>query len=769
MGLMRARRPLLTVLVALCAVATMLVLSAQAFALSAERHYEMVSPVYKGGFGTPGDAVQAVAPDGESVGFYSPGSFAGTLSGFFVGPDYLARRNAAEWSTVPMNPPATAVVARDAFDLTPSLGLALMIGGPGTNSENSLDEADFLQHKTDKSDINEWILGGAVAAIGAPVTIPQYESASRDLCHILVITSSAEPLLPEAAGTKAGHELYEFDPSYPSCGGSPQSVALVGQNNKGELISRACDTRLGGDGYSVGTGSKFGAVSADGSEVFFTVCVKNAGGPYGAEVPHQVFARLSGSRTIEVSRPLLPPCETGGVAGEVPCKGAAERASADFQGASEDGSRMYFTASLAPGQLPLVPGDGDRSNNLYMTTVGCPGSGSECEADERQVTGLTEVSHDAIPGQAANVLGVTRVSLDGTRVYFVAEGDLLDNAQREALVSEGRNVPQVGARNFYAYNSTTGVMSFVGDLCSDTERSGSVEDIHCPAGSSDENLWMHEENQQAQTGGVGGRFLVFATYAQLTDNDRNIARDVYRYDAATGRLDRVSLGEDGFDDNGNRTVLDEQGHALGARIMPSSSRGDLLHHYELGKHAISEDGSRVVFTSAEPLSPLASNGLENAYEWREGSVESEDRVSLVSGGGSAEPVSDVAISLNGAGVFFVTVDGLAPQDTDGAPDVYDARIGEGFSTPSSERRPCEGDACQGALKTPVPLLVPGSVSQASGDNYVSSRRPAGPNKHKVKRKPKKKSKKKGRYHTKDRTKASNSSGGVKRTGVRGRR
>jgi hypothetical protein len=71
-------------------------------------------------------------------------------------------------------------------------------------------------------------------------------------------------------------------------------------------------------------------------------------------------------------------------------------------------------------------------------------------------------------------------------------------------------------------------------------------------------------------------------------------------------------------------------------------------------------------------------------------------------------------------VFFVTVESLVSQDTDSAPDIYDARLGEGFTQPSAERRPCEGDACQGALTNPAPLLVPGSVSQAPGGNFASA-------------------------------------------------
>ncbi len=743
-----------------------MVLSASA--LPTERHYEMVSPVFKGGFGTLGEAVQAVSPDGETVGFYSPGSFAGAPSGFFLGPDYLARRTATGWSTVPLTPPATDIASKDAFDLTPSLNLALTMGSPGANSDSTLNEADFLIHGTDTPDIaGNWEPVGSVTAIGGSATTPLYESASRDLCHLLLLSSSAEPLLEQAIEAGAGGELYELNRG---CAGAPQTFTLVGLNNKGGVLERGCDVRPGGEGYSIGLGSRFGDVNADGSEVFFTVCVKNTG-QSGEEAPHQVFVRLAGSRTLEVSKSLAPACEAGGEVGEVPCGGAASRGSSDFQGASEDGSHVYFTAPLATGQSPLVPGDIDPSNNLYMATIGCPLGDPACTPSEREVTALTEVSHDPTAGQEATVLGVSRVSFDGSHAYFVAKGNLLTERQMEVLENKGLPRPQVGAANLFAYDSASGMTTFVGDLCTGIELSGSVADIHCPSSGSDERLWLHEAGVEAQTGGTDDRFLVFATYAQLTGSDTNMARDVYRYDASTGALDRVSLGENGFDDNGNRTFLNEQGEALGARIVPGNSRGDLLHHYELGTRAVSEDGSRIVFTSAEPLSPAASNGLENAYEWREGTGESEGSVSLISSGGSSEPVEDVTISPNGAGVFFSTVDGLAPQDTDGLPDVYDARLGEGFPQPPAEQRPCEGDACQGPLTNPAPLLVPGSFSQSAGGNFAAPQQTVKPKRSKpkvgVKKKPKQK-KRKQKVHAKRSARARSRVGRGKTTAVRSR-
>ena len=57
-----------------------------------------------------------------------------------------------------------------------------------------------------------------------------------------------------------------------------------------------------------------------------------------------------------------------------------------------------------------------------------------------------------------------------------------------------------------------------------------------------------------QTTGDGG-FLVFTSYGQLSAGDTDTAQDVYRYDAESGALDRVSVGEDGYDANGNNDAF----------------------------------------------------------------------------------------------------------------------------------------------------------------------------------------------------------------------
>ena len=48
-----------------------------------------------------------------------------------------------------------------------------------------------------------------------------------------------------------------------------------------------------------------------------------------------------------------------------------------------------------------------------------------------------------------------------------------------------------------------------------------------------------------------GRFLVFTSFRDLTPDDTSTVQQVFEYDAQTGGLVRVSVGEDGFNHNGN--------------------------------------------------------------------------------------------------------------------------------------------------------------------------------------------------------------------------
>jgi hypothetical protein len=123
---------------------------------------------------------------------------------------------------------------------------------------------------------------------------------------------------------------------------------------------------------------------------------------------------------------------------------------------------------------------------------------------------------------------------------------------------------------------------------------------------------------------------------------------------------------------------------------------------------MSDDGSYVFFDSADPLVPQATNGKLNVYEWHEG------KLALISSGTDAYSSFFLDSSPDGSNVFFGTHAQLSPRDTDGAGDLYDARIGGGEQL-LGETAQCEGDACQPPLATPLDQ-TPASLSFSGAGN-----------------------------------------------------
>jgi hypothetical protein len=713
--------------------------SPRAFATPDGRTFELVSPAYKGGYGAT--HIEAVALNGDSVAFYSPGVFEGAPAGLSENVDsldYLSRRETTGWSTVPVMPPDELLTYVFDRDISPTLEETMALGKPGTSEEAAYQEGtqeEFILHDTGMPDISAgWELAGkTLKTLNEEQIILVYQGASEDFCHLFfesipssrkansgVLLENAKQLSPSRAYEQQIYELTR------GCGGEPVELRLVSVDAKDNPVSPKCPVVLGiTDDYSEFTRSAFNAIATDGGSVFFTTCVNED------KVDHQLFVRLGGAKTIEISKPLGDKCGS-----QISCPEASERPNASFAGASEDGSKVFFTTTA-----PLVSEDKDSGNDLYMATLGCS-AGSECSVAERDVTSLTQVSRD-LNGGEAGVQGVVKVSPDGSRIYFVASGDLLDDADRSMLEAEGRPVPKSGADNLYVFDSIDDQTSFIGDLCSGLDASGAFEDSRCPSRDGvDTALWLSNlSSSESQTAGVDGRYLVFSSYAQLTNDDTDAARDIYRFDALKGTLQRVSGGEMGHDDNGNGSQFD-------ASIPQGHHGGYVRFQYELDSRAISEDGSRIIFMTAEPLSPAATNGLVNLYEWHEGPG-GGGSVSLVSGGSSGTSVEDAVIAPGGNDVFFVTTQGLVREDTDGQSDIYDARLNGGFPSLPASSQPCSGDACQGPLTNPAPLLVPGSESQTPGENLQVST-PAKAVKKPTGKKPKKKAPEKRKIESKKR-------------------
>jgi hypothetical protein len=723
---------------------------AAALSLPEGRVYEMVSPPYKGGYAA--SAINAVAPNGESVVFNTLGAFDGAPANQ-LGGTYLARRGLLGWSTTPLVVPAeTAPLAFPTLDFSSDLGSALFFGIPAANQGAAGSEGtryEYLLHPTGAPDIpsNFEIAGEPLETLEkVSEQPPAYVGASPDLSHIIFSTSFAAPFVPEAVGVSPFELLYELT----SHVAGTHTLRLVGLNNQEKAIDPNCNVTLG---VASGKASATDAIANGGTEIFFTTCA-------GSASSKQLFVRLGSTKTIEVSRPFGPCIGEGNhLPGEVPCEGAVTRANPEFNGASEDGSMVFFSTTE-----PLVGDDKDTGADLYMARIGCPGGGTSCEVAQREVTALTRVSRNSHIGEASQVQSVVAVSPDGSHVYFVARGALITTTNTNG------DVPIKGADNIYVYDSASEELKFIASLCSGAHVSGSAQDLNCPTEThiirgqftDDESLWR-ENDVEAQTT-ANGAFLVFTSYGELVPNDTDTAKDVYRYDSATGALIRVSLGEAGYGANGNRDDNAGNPTGLDATIRSRSlSTASVSQQQEMNSRAITEDGTRVVFTSAEPLSPDATNGGVNAYEWHQEGSGSQGAVALVSTGSDQEPVSEVMLASQGRDLFFTTVQGLLPQDTDGAPDTYDARLEGGFPSAPALPQPCSGDGCQGPLTNPAPLLVPGSVSQAPGENLApikkaTSKKSKPPKKATARRKKKRKRKANGAIRTHGRTQRTSNGG-----------
>ena len=296
-------------------------------------------------------------------------------------------------------------------------------------------------------------------------------------------------------------------------------------------------------------------------------------------------------------------------------------------------------------------------------------------------------------------------------MYFVARGVFSEAPDAQGAVAVK------GADNLYVYDSAAGGVAFIGDLCSGQGSSGAVEDVRCPTrvGELMQNAVAGQWGRSADGGcgwWVSGVLELWAARCAATRIRRGMCI------AMTRRRGRWIVSRSA------KMAMTRTATTICSTRRSRTATGYGAEHdacrlqYEMNSRAISEDGSRIVFKSAEPLSRAATNGLTNVYEWHE-QPGGEGRVSLISSGSAEAPVEDVVISPSGDDMFFMTTQGLVPQDTDGAPDVYDARLGGGFPPGPPPAKACAGDACQGPLTNPAPLLVPGSVSQAPGENFAA--------------------------------------------------
>jgi len=639
------------------------------------RAWEMVSPPDKNGNDVmPLSDKTWPADDGSAVSFASLGAFA-NAKGTAVDVQYIAARTAAPgtsgWATHAITPrqgslsaEAVSNVIGPSFSFfTPDLQSALYKGWRPLTDEPNMEDYQKLYR-----------LDGLRSQSGSParmlspsvVLLPFNEflgrekvnvaDTSEDLSHVLF--QHRFNLTDDAQALPFTPKVYEsVDGEVRLAGRIPPAGETECEEGSASPCEPASSSQAG-----LGTGFyQFDMISDDGSRSFFQAPSGLSGG--------KVYIREDGVRTVQlnVSERATP---------EEPLEDA------QIWTASADGARTFFTTAES-----LVDEDQDHLPDLYMYSV----------MADQQGHHLTLISRSSDMGN--EVKTVVGSSENGSYVYFTAVGSL----------TEGENAGQF---TLYAWHE--GTLRLIGSLPTETDnvlnglKSGLFNNEQKASRVSPDGRHLLFTSTStvglAGRGGFGGQ--EDADNCTIRVSTGSGCRELFHYDAASGRLECMSCNPWGKTISGDAVV-----QYRGAGLQGTAAQLITLNN------ALSSSGRRSFFTTTERLVPADTNGpcpgfgaiasesCADAYEFdaRTGNVR------LLSSGESSSASFFLEATPDGSTAFIATREPLSAWDLDSSYDIYAARTGGGVPEPVPPPPGCQGDACQ-----PPPLQLSDATPASSG-------------------------------------------------------
>jgi Tol biopolymer transport system component len=292
----------------------------------------------------------------------------------------------------------------------------------------------------------------------------------------------------------------------------------------------------------------------------------------------------------------------------------------------------------------------DDGNTIYFAIV----SGEQ--GVYRRVNGQStaiSVSHMGGPTtpQPGRLDGISR---DGRYAFFHSE--------------QLTNDAQAGPTNLYRYDSDSGSLQFIGSLDSWAPSEDGTTKVLSVAPDGDSVVFRSGGQTLIWVDGVGTRTVstqgvtgVWSSpngrYLAFFESDPSSGRPVaHLYDVAADRNVCLSCSPDGT------APTADDGLGEGQRWMSNRL-----------PQAVTDDGL-VVFDTTTRLVGSDRNGARDVYTYRKGVT------TLISPGDSNYDARFADMSADGKDIYFVTGQSLVGQDTDGALDVYDARVGGGFAS-----------------------------------------------------------------------------------------
>jgi hypothetical protein len=326
---------------------------------------------------------------------------------------------------------------------------------------------------------------------------------------------------------------------------------------------------------------------------------------------------------------------------------------------SADGSRIFFTGGGSGCGL-CVRIDGSTTHVVASagTFEFANTEGSLAYIREGGELKIYDVNADELSSSlAGEVQGVLGTSVDGSRVYFVSKEELAPGAT-------------AGENNLYLWTEVGG-FEFIA--------TGITLTSNWSTGSSGPTSRVTPD----------GMHLAFTANNSLTGYEDGGHAEAYLYSAATGELTCASCNPIAAPATFDATIGGSNSFEV-ARLARS----------------LSDDGSRLFFTTNEALAPQDSNEQEDVYEFDAASGE----VALISTGAASGRTRFDDASASGNDVLLRSREQLVGIAQNGILGVFDARVDGGLASqnPPAQAPPCTGDACRGGSSTPN-LAAPASA------------------------------------------------------------
>lgn len=644
------------------------------------RVYEEVSPANKSGNEATYTVPAFASPDGQAVLYGDSGTVAEEPSANTLQTPVVSERTAAGWKTRSTMPqpyegerypeeyvtfialPEWSLASADLTHLLFNTAGAVPYVGPPDKERfrNNL----FLEGPNPFAE-PEWV--GRSLIEGAPSG-----EKAKSLSKLFLAGGSPgletvyfyyeAPLIPGASG------LYEYrDGVLKDAGTMPEGETSAGSAAPAAQPLVGSKAKWG----DVALGAFNNEVSADGSRIFFTRT--DAAGTL------ELYAHTTSANGAE-STQLVSLSQLPGHVGEPAAHGPLTVATTEQGGVSaEDSSVEGLPRSESPASYVFASPDGTRAffQSVDRLTTDAPENG----APKSYVLDLDTGQLEYLPWLTGSIV---TVSSDGSAVIFENTATSPYELQRWVAGSAGGQVETLAELPAVSPN-----------VCGSTICLGPAF-----ASANGEIVVFATESDIPGFNDGGTHYPRTAEYKGEEPEPAEGAvqnKEVFRYDGETNELSCLSCPHAGITPSANAST------SFASEFFNASSVSGGHQTTRLGS-PMNAGGTEVFFETREALVPQDTNGNVDVYEWENG------KVYLISTGVAQGPSRFMGTSESGEDVFFASSEGIAPGDTDGGRDVYDARVPRPGDHPAPTAVPCTGAVCQGPPSVPNLLSPPASES-----------------------------------------------------------